>query len=121
MIIGLGGAFVFYVSREKEERKQIKEERKTQVAGRGVVGGPFKLQGTDGKVYTEKDLIGNWTLMYFGFTYCPDVCPDELEKLSAALTALDADIGPIVRPLFISVDPKRDTPERMAEYTKGMM
>ena len=69
-----------------------KQDKKTQIAGRGAVGGPFTLTDTTGHVRTEADLVGHWSLLYFGFTHCPDICPTELEKLATALNALGMQI-----------------------------
>lgn len=80
-----------------------------------TVGGPFALQNGDGKPVTDKDFRGKYMLVYFGFTFCPDVCPTTLNSVSDALDK----IGPKadkVRPLFISVDPKRDTPAVVKQF-----
>lgn len=55
-----------------------------------MVGGPFTLTSHAGETFTEKDLLGKWSLIYFGFTNCPDICPDELDKMSAAVDVLGA-------------------------------
>lgn len=81
------------------------------------IGGPFSLVGVDGKRYTEKDFLGKWMYIYFGFTNCPDVCPQEMAKMSRMITQLDKQVGKDYwQPIFISVDPKRDTPESIKNY-----
>ena len=57
-------------------------------AGKAAIGGPFTLVDGEGKTYTDKDLRGQFALLYFGFTYCPDICPDELEKMAKAIQEL---------------------------------
>ena len=61
---------------------------KSQVVGKAEVGGPFELVDHNGKRFTDQDLLGDWALLYFGFTYCPDICPDELEKLAEAVNLI---------------------------------
>jgi len=84
-------------------------------ADQPVIGGAFELVDQNGKPFTEKDLKGKYSLIYFGYTYCPDVCPTELQTMTQALEML----GPLakkIRPVMISVDPERDTPEVLKEY-----
>jgi protein SCO1/2 len=83
--------------------------------GRESVGGPFVLTDHTGKQRTDEDFRGKMLLVYFGFTYCPDVCPDDLQNIGLALDQLGAG-GDKVQPLFITVDPDRDTPEHLADY-----
>jgi protein SCO1/2 len=84
--------------------------------GQGVsLGGPFTLVDQTGKTVTERDFAGRPLLVYFGFTYCPDVCPTELGTIAAALDAMGP-AGERVTPVFISIDPERDTPAAMADY-----
>ena len=83
--------------------------------GTALIGGPFTLTDQDGRKVTEKDFLGKYMLVFFGYTYCPDVCPTELQVISAALDSL----GPkadAIQPVFITVDPQRDTPEVMKQY-----
>jgi protein SCO1/2 len=87
-----------------------------QVA-RPAVGGPFALVDTQGRAVTESDFRGRFMLVYFGFTYCPDVCPTSLTAIAQALDRLGADADKVV-PVFITVDPERDTPEQMKEYVR---
>ncbi len=81
----------------------------------GAIGGPFQLVDQNGETFTDADLKGKWSLVYFGYTHCPDACPTALNDISIALSQL----GPkrdAVRPVFITVDPERDTPESLKEY-----
>jgi cytochrome oxidase Cu insertion factor (SCO1/SenC/PrrC family) len=85
--------------------------------GSVTVGGPFALIDTDGKPVTDQTYRGKWMLVYFGYTFCPDVCPTELQAVANALDLLGPDAAKIV-PLFITIDPARDTRTAMADYVK---
>ncbi len=76
----------------------------------------FELIGTGGQTVTPEDSAGNIRLLYFGFTSCPDVCPTTLTDLRKAVNQLPEDYRDDVTTLFVSVDPERDTPERLASY-----
>ncbi|MBC6440897.1 MAG: SCO family protein [Rhodospirillales bacterium] len=80
------------------------------------IGGPFTMTAHDGKTVTEQDLVGRRAVIFFGFTHCPDVCPTTLNEVAGWLDALGED-GELIDPYFVSVDPARDTPERMGEYS----
>ena len=80
-----------------------------------VLGGPFRLTDHTGRAVTEADFAGRFLLVYFGFTYCPDVCPTELGIIASAMDLLE-DAGERVTPVFITVDPERDTPSALADY-----
>ncbi|ETN45980.1 uncharacterized protein HMPREF1541_00162 [Cyphellophora europaea CBS 101466] len=107
---------IFYFQYEKQrlERKRIVEMSKGY--GKPKVGGPFQLRDVDGKEYTEKDLLGKYTLIYFGFTHCPDICPDELDKMSEAIDIIQKQAPNALRSIFVSVDPARDSPEVLRSY-----
>ena len=79
------------------------------------IGGPFSLVDQDGKRRTDKDFRGRFTLVFFGYTYCPDVCPTTLAVISSALDKMGPNADRVV-PIFISVDPKCDTPEVLKSY-----
>ncbi|MDE1900932.1 MAG: SCO family protein [Alphaproteobacteria bacterium] len=81
----------------------------------GKIGGPFALIDQDGKPVTDKDFAGKDLLIYFGYTSCPDMCPTGLQSMSRALDMLGADADK-VKLLFITVDPARDTPDKIKEY-----
>lgn len=68
--------------------------------------------------WQDEDYRGEWLLLYFGFTHCPDICPNELNKITEVINALDASmyVGPVVRPVLITVDPRRDSVEKMRSY-----
>lgn len=83
----------------------------------GAVGGPFTLLDEDGATVTDADVITGPTLVYFGYTFCPDVCPFDTARNAEAVEILSGR-GYEVKPVFISVDPRRDTPEVMREFTE---
>lgn len=76
----------------------------------------FKLNGANNKVYTEKDLLGNTILLFFGYASCPDICPTTMVQLAQVVENLGDKLAQNVRIVFISVDPHRDTPEVLQEY-----
>ena len=93
-------------------KRQLDQQQGTGVA---LVGGPFSLTDQNGKRVTEKDFLGKYMLVFFGYTYCPDVCPTELQVMMAALDTLGTDAGRI-QPVFVSIDPERDKPEVLKAY-----
>jgi cytochrome oxidase Cu insertion factor (SCO1/SenC/PrrC family) len=82
---------------------------------REPIGGPFVLTDQNGMRRTEMDFRGKVTLVYFGFTYCPDICPTDLMQMTLAVDQL-GQAGDLVQPVFVTVDPERDTPEHLKEY-----
>jgi protein SCO1/2 len=87
-------------------------------AGTGAIGGPFALTAGDGTLVTDRSFRGQWMLIYFGYTHCPSICPTTLSSVSDALDKL----GPLVakvQPLFMTLDPERDTPAAVAEFAKA--
>ncbi|MDF0521297.1 SCO family protein [Bradyrhizobium yuanmingense] len=87
----------------------------SKVAQPAAIGGPFQLTDQNGKAVTDKSLKGKPTLIFFGYTHCPDVCPTSLFEISEVLRALGKDADK-VNAIFISVDPERDTPATMKDY-----
>uniref|UniRef100_A0A8D0EFA2 Synthesis of cytochrome C oxidase 1 n=2 Tax=Strigidae TaxID=30459 RepID=A0A8D0EFA2_STROC len=101
---------LFFVELEKERNRGI---------GKPLLGGPFSLVNHEGQPKTSKDYIGQWVLIYFGFTHCPDICPDELEKMIEVVDEIDRIPSlPNLTPLFITIDPERDSEEAIARYVK---
>lgn len=107
----------WYVWREKQDKLQ--RQRIEQLRQVAIGQGDFSLIDHTGQRRTKRDFLGNWTLMYFGFTHCPDICPDELDKMSSVVHDLDRDTSlPRIQPLFITVDPDRDDVAALKRYVK---
>jgi protein SCO1 len=80
-----------------------------------LVGGPFTLQDGDGRQVADRNYRGKYLLIYFGYTYCPDVCPTTLTQMADALDRLGPNADRL-QPIFITIDPKRDTPAVVKQY-----
>lgn len=118
-----GGGLIWYYDRMKKQRIEAINKTSAIVkvgpsVGKPEIGGPFNLIDHDGKPVSEKDFMGKWTMIYFGFTHCPDICPDELQKLAAAIDKIKEKAGFDIVPVFITVDPERDNVEQVREYVK---
>ena len=83
-----------------------------------TIGGPFTLRTPDGTAVTDQTYRGKWLLVYFGYTFCPNSCPTALMDISLVLAQLGGDAD-AVQPLFITVDPQRDTPDILRQYTRS--
>lgn len=86
--------------------------------GVALVGGPFTLTDHTGREVTEKTFLGKYLLVFFGFTFCPDICPTELQVITAALDQMGP-AGEAIQPVFITIDPARDTPEVLKAYVSN--
>lgn len=108
-LIALGGRYLLLAP----------QDRVGAVSTTGVasIGGPFELvDGATGKTVTDADFQGRYMLIFFGYTFCPDVCPSSLATVGQALDMLPPEKALRIEPMFITVDPERDTPEVVAEY-----
>jgi protein SCO1/2 len=86
------------------------------------IGGPFQLIDQDGKAITDKAFAGKYRIMYFGYTYCPDVCPTTAQTIGAAMRLLDKSdpaVSARVVPVFVTVDPDRDTPAVVKQFVSA--
>jgi len=86
--------------------------------GQADVGGPFRLTGQDGKSVTDQDFRGRYMLIYFGYSFCPDVCPTTLSVMAQALEKIGGRSRQVA-PIFITIDPERDTPKVLDDYMKA--
>ena len=116
-VAALLGVSAWYVTQGRAD-DQFAECRQGQVAG-GDIGGPFTLVNTAGQTVTDADVLTKPSLVYFGYTFCPDVCPLDMARNVEAVDLL-ADQGIEVTPVFISIDPERDTPDALADYASNM-
>ena len=97
---------------------QAAKSGKNVISGSAEIGGPFNLINQDNLSVTENDFLGKPQLIYFGFSYCPDICPTALQKMGSVQEELDPD-GDLINYLFISVDPERDTSESLKLYVES--
>lgn len=96
----------------------LEQELLSKSIGKPSIGGPFSLTTHTNDPFTEQDLLGRWTLIYFGFTHCPDICPEELDKMGEAIEKVEQTRSEKVLPLFVSVDPARDSVEQVKRYVR---
>ncbi|KAI1700848.1 SCO1/SenC domain-containing protein [Ditylenchus destructor] len=114
------GISVAFLASYRKDRDKETETKKKYTMGKSLIGGEWEAINAEGKLQGTKDFLGKWLILYFGFTNCPDICPEQLEKLIAVTNTIDEDRKsgltiPLV-PVFISVDPERDTPSRVKKY-----
>ncbi len=107
-------AWEFYAAREAA-RKASERQSTTASARRDTIGGSFTLTDHTGRRVSDADFRGKFLLIFFGYTYCPDVCPTAMANVSLVMEELGSDAAE-VQPLFISVDPERDDPAELADF-----
>jgi protein SCO1/2 len=108
-------AFTFLLT---AQRSPVAISWKGGRTGTPLIGGPFTLTSADGRTVTDQTYRGKWMLIYFGYTFCPDACPTALSNMSIALQKLGSEADKL-QPLFITVDPKRDTRQVMSAYLES--
>lgn len=122
-VIVAAGALLWYeriLLEEKASKHRENSVTELASAGKADIGGPFQLIDHHKKQCTDKDFLGNWLLIYFGYAFCPDVCPEALEKIGAVLYKLETmKLDSHLECAFITVDPERDTPDALQKYLKG--
>ncbi|XP_042028755.1 protein SCO1 homolog 2, mitochondrial-like [Salvia splendens] len=119
-LTGIGGLlFLFHHNDQRRavlKGKGVKLERSVNQGP--IIGGPFSLIDTEGRLVTEKNLLGNWVLLYFGYTSSPDVGPSELRKMANAINILESKQNIKVLPIFVTIDPQQDTPSHLRAYIR---
>ena len=115
--VALGAAMLVYVSVTKFNQTVISQPKTENIKTKKItsIGGPFSLVDQEGNSVTDVDFRGQYLLIYFGYTYCPDVCPTSLTNISDALERLGDEAAKIT-PILITIDPIRDTPAHLKEY-----
>ncbi|KAK0613079.1 SCO1/SenC-domain-containing protein [Bombardia bombarda] len=111
-----GGGLLWYFEFEKGRMQRQRVADAAKGVGRPKVGGPFELIDQNGKTVTDKDLKGRYSLVYFGFTHCPDICPEELDKMAKMFDLVEAEHKGALVPVFVTCDPARDGPAVLKEY-----
>ncbi|XP_070595882.1 protein SCO1 homolog, mitochondrial [Erythrolamprus reginae] len=115
----IGGGLLGVLKYLKKEKEAALKRESVRSIGKPLLGGPFSLVDHHGQPKSDRDYLGQWVLIYFGFTHCPDICPEELEKMMLAVDEVGRIQSlPNVTPLFITIDPERDNEEAVAKYVK---
>ncbi len=118
-VVGLLGG-LWLATQSPDEDDQFAQCRASTVAGgAGAIGGPFTLVNGKGETVTDRDVITEPSILYFGYTFCPDVCPLDVARNVVAVEILEEQ-GMSVTPVFISIDPERDTPEVVGDFAANM-
>ncbi len=119
LAIGLAGTLFFAYYGDASDGDQFAQCRGTAIAGGGELGGPFELVNGDGETVTDADVITEPSLIYFGYTFCPDVCPFDVARNAEAVDVLQ-EKQLSATPVFITIDPHRDTPEVVKDYAYNL-
>ncbi|GAA5937356.1 SCO family protein [Sporobolomyces koalae] len=119
VFVATGIALYFYFENEK---KQLHERKRQENAaariGRPKIGGPFSLTDQHGQTFTHENLLGKWSMVYFGFTNCPDICPEELDKMTDVVESISKSDKVDILPVFITCDPARDDLKAVKTYVQ---
>lgn len=106
----------YYAQKASHTISAHQEQAEVQSSGTAAIGGEFSLVDQNGNGFTQEDLKGHYSLVFFGFANCPDMCPTALTSITQAMELLPEDIASRIIPVFITIDPKRDTPEALKNY-----
>ncbi|CAG8955302.1 hypothetical protein HYFRA_00011284 [Hymenoscyphus fraxineus] len=122
LFLSAGAALIFFFRFEKDRVERERVANATKGVGRPKVGGEFELVDQKGRRFGSEDMRGRYSLVYFGFSHCPDICPEELDKMSQMIDLVTSsprsqkNTLPPLLPIFITCDPARDTPAVLDAY-----
>ena len=120
LFIAIVAGGTWFLTRPGDSDDKFAQCRSSSIAGgAGTIGGPFELVNAKGETVTDTDVITEPSLLYFGYTFCPDVCPLDVSRNAEAVDVL-TERGYSVTPVFISIDPGRDTPEVVGDFAYNM-
>ena len=111
--------FVIVVFVQEADKQATQRQQQNHTAQNVDLGGDFQLQTHEGQAFTEQNLLNKYSLIFFGYTYCPDICPDTLSRMTEVYTQLTPAQQQKVQVLFVSVDPKRDTQQALSDYVNA--
>ncbi|KAI0886143.1 SCO1 protein [Annulohypoxylon maeteangense] len=107
---------VWYFEREKKRMQRVRIAEANKSVGKPKVGGEFELLDQEGQRFLSGDLKGRYSLIYFGFTHCPDICPEELDKMARMYDLVEEKAPGKIMPVFVTCDPERDDPKTLKSY-----
>lgn len=116
LFLASGAGLIFYFRYEKARMERARIAEAAKGVGRPKVGGPFELVDQEGRPFSQQDMAGKYSLVYFGFTHCPDICPEELDKMASMIDLVEEKAPGVLLPVFITCDPARDSPAVVKKY-----
>lgn len=106
----------YYAQKASHSISVNQQQAEMRSSGTAAIGGAFSLIDQNGNGFTQENLKGHYSLVFFGFANCPDMCPTALTSITQAMELLPEEIASRITPVFITIDPKRDTPESLKDY-----
>lgn len=118
LLVLISAGLLLHYNDERRAIPKASQQGSANTISKPSIGGPFTLTDHDGKPITEREFLGHWTLIYFGYTSSPDADPEELQKMAKVIELLELKTNLRINPVFITIDPLRDTPSQLHAYLK---